>query len=189
MIQQPYYNLHQITVGLYTEGGEFVFDDGTDYIGLYHELPNQSKFSGARPENGSRILFPKQVNLTNDLLMYNNIKNFKVSQYVSPVLQTLPPTMDDYKVGKFTRFFVQKRNSPFNSIIEIDSQQYNSVNKKNRPGINGVIWSKLSIEWRISKIPIQDIEYYNRTTLIRAENDFPYIGSYLTNSTEYYRQR
>lgn len=38
-IQKPYFNLHQITKGLITNGGEFVVKDGSEYIGMFHILP------------------------------------------------------------------------------------------------------------------------------------------------------
>ena len=85
------------------------------------------------------------------------------------------------------RFFVQKRNSPLNTIIEIDSSQYNSVNVTNKPGINGVVWNKIRIIWKISKIPETDAKYLNLLTLQESEHNFPYISRYLTNPLEYYK--
>ena len=186
-IQTPYYNLHQIITGQYTEGNEFVYGDGTDYIGMYYVIPTGQRFSGPRPERDSKELFVKRINQTNDSLIYNKINEINSPSYSSPVLIEPIPTQNDYNRGFMQRFFVQKRNSPVNTIIEIDSEQYNKINTTNKPGINGVIWNKLRFDWKISKIPQADAEYINRLTLIKAEIAFPYIGRYITNVSEFYR--
>lgn len=186
-IQTPYYNLHQIITGVYTEGNEFVFADGTDYIGMYYVIPTGQRFSGPRPENNSRELFVKRISQTNDSLVYNRINETVIPNYRSPISMEVFPTEYDYNRGFMQRFFLQKRNSPLNSIIEINSEQYNSVNTTNRPGINGVIWNKLRINWKISKIPRADASYINQLTLTQVENSFPHIGKYVTDLLEFYR--
>lgn len=186
-IQVPYYNLHQLILGQYTPGNEFVLKDGSDYIGLYYIIPTGQRFTGARPEPKSEELFVKRINQNNEVRIYNNINESQYQRYSNPVLTTQFPTSDDYERGFMERFFVQKRNSPLNTIIEIDSPQYNSVNVTNKPGINGVVWNKLRIIWKISKIPETDAKYLNLLTLQESEHNFPYISRYLTNPLEYYK--
>jgi hypothetical protein len=71
--------------------------------------------------------------------------------------------------------------------MEIDGQQYNSINNENNPGINGIIWNKLLIEWRISKIEPKDASYLNELEVQKSIPKFPYIQTYLTNFLEFYR--
>lgn len=186
-INQPYYALHQISKGLYTEGNEYVFEDGSEYVGLYHITPNGQRFSGPRPERTTKQLFIKRLTQTGDNLVYNKLSESQFPKYVSPVLITPLPTNEDYNRNYIQRCFVQKRNNPLNTIIEVDSQQYNSVNTTNKPGINGVIWNRCLVKWIISKIPQADAKYINESTLIRTSVKFPHLGQYVKNSLEYYR--
>lgn len=186
-IRQPYYNLHQILTGQYTSGGEFVLASGEDYIGGYHVLPNEQRFSEFRPTDKSVELFEKKMNPTEDILRYNRISGNVINRYVPPIAYQPNPTSDEYKNGRFDRFFVQRRNSPFNSIVEIDNTQYNQVNTLNNPGINGVLWNRLLINWRISKIPKQDAQYLNQYALQAAAVNFLGIGDFLQNTLEFYK--
>ncbi len=186
-IEQPYFGLHQLTKGLYTNGNEFVLDNGMDYVGLYHINPNGQRFTGARPEKTTQLLTVKRFNQTPETLLYNKVTANVNPTYVSPVLIAPIPEMSDYQRGTIQRFFLQKRNSPKNSIIEVDSNQYNSVNTTNKPGINGVIWNRCLINWIISKIPKEDTLYLNTRSINQVLIKFPHINEYLTNKLEYYR--
>lgn len=186
-ISRPHYNLHQIITGKFTSGDEFVYQNGEIYIGSYHILPTGQFFTGPRPEPYSIEIFEKRLNPTNDIITYNEITGNAVNKYVTPTSIQPQLTLDDYKRGKIQRFFVQKRNSPDNTIIEIDSTQYNSINTINNPGINGVTWNKLLIEWRISKIPKEDVYYLNLLQIQQSERNFPGIGRFLVNPLEFYR--
>lgn len=186
-IQQPYYNLHQITKGLYTEGSEFVLATGEEYIGGYHELPTGQRFSDFRPTEKSVELFEKKLNPTQDILRYNQITGNKINRYMPPISYQPIPTVDEYNKGNFNRFFVQKRNSPLNTIEEIDYLQFNKVNTLNNPGINGVLWNRLQINWKISKIPKEDAHYLNQYALQISTQKFPGIGIFLPNPLEFYK--
>lgn len=186
-IQRPYYNLHQIVLGQYSSGGEFVVKDGSEYIGLFHILPTGQRFSGARPEKDSVELFEIRLNPTEDLLRYNQLSQSEISRYEVPVSYSPSPTFDDYKRGFIERFFVQKRNSPLNTIVEIDYQQYNQINTLNNPGINGVIYNKVKIKWTISKIPVSDAEYLNGFEIQKNLPNFPYLNQAITSLLEFYR--
>ncbi len=124
-ISRPYYNLHQITTGKYSSGGEFVIKDGSIYIGAYHILPNGQKFSGFRPEKGSIELYDLRLNPTQDIQRYNQITGNAINRYLTPISFSPLPTLEEYNNGRIERFFIQKRNSALNSIMEIDSIQFN----------------------------------------------------------------
>ena len=186
-VQRPYFNLHQIIAGQYTAGGEFVLDDGRDYVGQYHILPTNQYFTEPRPELTSQELFLKRDDVTADALIFNRIQNRKTAQYEVPVAIEPRPTTEDYAAAAMERYFVQKRTSPLNTIIEIDSIQYNRINTINNPGINGTLWNDLKVEWKISKLPIDDVIWHNTRTVIASNSVFPGIGRYLQNKSEFYK--
>jgi hypothetical protein len=186
-INQPYYNLHQLALGQYTDGNEYVFSDGTDYIGLYYVTPNGQRFTGARPEPTSKQLFIKRATQTNDSLVYNKITLSENPNYVNPVLFVPIPNTEDYSIGRIQRYFVQKRNQPDSSIVEINGEQYNGVNVTNRPGINGVIWNKTLVWWQISKLPPNDASLKNKMEIERVITKFKGLDVYLGNLLEFYR--
>jgi hypothetical protein len=186
-IQQPYYNTHQILTGQYTDGDEFVLSTGEEFVGGYHVLPTGQRFSEFRPTNKSVELFEKKMNPTQDILRYNQITGNQINKYVPPISYQPIPTTDDYKKGKFDRFFVQKRNSPLNTIVEIDGTQFNQVNVLNNPGINGVLWNRLQINWKIGKIPKEDAYYLNQYVLQVSTPNFPGIGDFVQNPLEFYQ--
>lgn len=186
-IQRPYYNLHQIITGQYSDGNEFILKDGSVYSGPYHILPTGQKFTEFVPSSKSVELFELRFTPTKDILNYNNISGVNSNQYSVPTPYQPMPNAADYKFGRIERFFVQKRNNPLFTIMEIDATQYNSINSQNKPGINAVIWNKLKIWWIISKIPLEDTKYINQQTLIRANLQFDGIGRVVTNLTEFYK--
>lgn len=186
-VQRPYYALHQVILGQYTPGGEYVLDNGDDYVGAYHVLPNGQLFTETRPKPVSVELFTKRNDLSESVRLYNRVMDLKVPQYDSPVAIQPRPTPDDYQRGLIQRFFIQKRNNPLSTIVEIDSTQYNGINKINSPGLNGVIWNKLLIPWRISMIPPNDVATLNTREIVKAERDFPGIGNFLSNPLEFYK--
>jgi len=186
-IKRPYYALHQIIKGQYTSGNEYVYADGSGYIGTYHILPTTQIFTDPIPKVDSKQLFERRNDIPEVVKRYNFITGQDASRYVSPVSYQPLVTSDDYEFGTIQRFFVQKRNNPRATITEIDAVQFNTINTSNVPGINGVIWNSLLISWVISKIPMDDAGVINRRTLITAEQNFEWIGIYVPNILEFYK--
>lgn len=186
-VRRPYFNLHQIITGQYSSGGEFVFDDGEDYVGPYHILPTGQLFTGTRPETKSVEVFAKRLDSNNDILRYNKNTGRKIPVYEAPIPISRVPTSDEYLEGNMERFFVQKRNSPINTIVEIDGIQFNKINTANSPGINGVIWRELFLNWKISKIPKESVYAMNLRSVTLEENGFPGLKKFLPDYLEFYR--
>ena len=115
-ISRPHYNLHQITTGQITDGGEFVLNDGSIYIGAFHILPNGQRFTEFQPNEKSVEIFELRLNSTQDILRYNQITGKSINKSVNPISFQPSPTLDDYKKGRIERFFIQKRNSTLNTI-------------------------------------------------------------------------
>lgn len=184
-ISRPYFNLHQITTGLYAKPGLFTDEIGNDYEGLYHILPTGQYFSGELPTERTFELFEKDLSYTQDVIKFNRINNLGISKYISPVFVQTKITDLDIQRGVVDRYFVQKRSSPRNTIIEIDVDQYNSMNNKNYPGINSIIWNGVIIEWVIHLRDKQKIIELNSNTLTQKDILFPGIKKYLSNLLEY----
>lgn len=182
-LKKPYYALHQIETGKYTSGGEYYKQNGVIYVGPYHILPNGQVYTGFTPFVGSEELFV----LSNQLVQesqYRRITKVKTGNYSSPTFYYAFPTDNDKRNGFFIRYFVQQKNQPRSTIVEVDEDQYNSTNIINGPGINGNIWRRLKINWVI-KGDIDVVIQLNQNTLELVEPRFPGIKSHLSNLIEF----
>lgn len=186
-LNAPYYPLHKIDTGKYTSGNEFIIDDikQTDYIGLYHILPNGEYWSNASPKSDSVKLLPKKMMVTTDVRRYNILKNTTSSNYVSPIPYYPILSNVDYELGYVMRYFVQKRNNPYATIQEIDPTQFNTLNSKNNPGISELLWNNVEIKWALKGVYASQL---NLQEIRRAEiNGFINLSNYLKNPLEFWK--
>jgi hypothetical protein len=179
-LKRPYYALHQIDTGKYTSGGEFykqVEGGGTvEYVGPYHVLPNRQTYSGFTPSQSSVELFRlSELVDPSQLGPYGTLTKVKTGKYISPKY-TRPTITDENRTNGFIkRYFVQQKNTPSTTIVEIDIDQYNS----------GRLWRKISLNWIISG-EIQAVENVNKLTVFRLNLSFPGLDTYITNYTEFF---
>lgn len=186
-ITKPYYPLGKIQTGKYTSGNEFVLDtaDQEEYIGLYHLLPNGDYWTEAVPSDNSKKLTKKRFDFSNDVKAYNKINGVTQSNYISPISYIPIPTVDDYNIGYIFRYFVQKRNNPSKTIQEINSEQYNSLNIINSPGLSITSWNYVTIKWTIAT---QFAKNLNLQEIIKAEQSgFVNLSKYLLNPLEFWK--
>lgn len=102
----------------YTRGNEFVLSDGTVYTGWYFVSYSGTTFTGKSPGRNSKQLTAISSSNQYDINAGENTENIFVTELVFP-------TEQDYKVGYFTRYFVQdKRNL---NIIEVSSKNKTKV--------------------------------------------------------------
>ena len=183
---QPHFALSDITTGLYTKGGEYIdYETNTNYIGLYHILPTGAAWSGASPQRKvSKLLIKTSYELSPAALTYNKINGIYSNKYVNPINMQPIITDKDYGKGFIYRFFCQKRNNPFTTIFEIDTDQYSTINSNGWPGINKVIWNDIQIKWYIAGDLSQS---FNMATINNSEKDFPGLSKYLTNYLEFHK--
>lgn len=184
---EPYYPLNKIITGKYTKGREFILDDykQTEYVGLYHTLPNGDSWTGAEPNVNSKKILIKRFNESGDVKTYKQIKNISQSNYTAPVSFLPVPTELDYSTGFINRFFIQKRNEPYSTIQEIDVFQYNTINTRNRPGISGLMWNSVEIKWTIKGVYA---EMLNLQEIAKAEQqNFPSLSTFLKNPLEFWK--
>lgn len=183
-INRPYYGQHQILTSQYAKLGEFVLIDGTDYEGMYHELPNGQTFTGETQSLKSIEIIKKDFNVSPDVRQYNNIRGNSIVTYTSPKLFFPIITKDDYDNGYIERFFVQKRNNPVNTVIEISYDEYTNIGTD--PGnINSMAWNNVFIRWKISKLTPDILSTLNKMEVDIAEIVFPGLKKYLSNYLEF----
>ncbi len=158
-----YYTKAQITDGLITEGGEWMFIDGMEYIGQYHSYTTGEVFSEVNFVDGkSRKLIPyvdvKSIGLKTsegmDLaknFLYDGIKSLDIKKQTMPNRDIEAITDKDIKNGFMIRYFGYRYDD---TCIELNKEKFNQIGSDE--GLSGVIYKKLKIKWKITG-PIHDV--------------------------------
>lgn len=166
-----YYTKAQTNEGLVTEGGEWMFIDGTEYIGQYHTYTTNEVFSEINFVDGkSRKLIPyidfNSVGTQNvdgmDLVKnfeYDAIKSLTVKKSKKPNKDIEPITNKDLKRGYMERYFGYKYDG---DCIELNKEKYNQIGSEE--GLSSVTYKKLKIKWKISG-PVYDVKDVNGKVL------------------------
>jgi hypothetical protein len=166
-----YYPQSQIVTNLHTSGKEWMTESGEEYVGYYHKYIDGKVASGAVYVKGQSVTLIKYIDhaVQPDNALYNSLIKKKFTP-ISPK-QTIPiPVVDDYQVGKFTRYFLRRRNySTYEDIIEVNEAQF-KLWKRTGSGIDQSLYQGLELEWKLTG-PLND-----NTTTINTE-----YGVYDTN--------
>jgi len=185
MARPIYTPAEKIKTSLYTSGKELMFaDTNKEYIGLYHQYPNNSIYSEAEYNTLSKELVLYSTAIETEIsgkyyeLTKKRFNNYVLPEYYYPVV-----TESDYKVANITRYFVQRRNN-LSELIEINSDAYNNINRKNETGIDAGLYRKTAIQWSISG-PIDDVRTANERII--KNSIFNNLSEYLTDLTEFYK--
>jgi hypothetical protein len=134
------------------------------------------------PGDNTKRLSKKTFDASSDVISYNRAKNRETSQYVNPVAYSPIITAQNYADGFVYRNFLQKRNAPTSTIVEIDDDQKNTLNNRNRPGISSLIWNSITIKWYLTGTFAGQ---FNTQTIMESEKKFKGISKYLANSLEF----
>jgi hypothetical protein len=163
-----YYPPNQIKPNLFANSGEFVFSSNTlPFSGSYHQLSNGRYYTGALHSNDSLEIIPitsltqpssisnnPRVNVTlvviDDTNTVNNTYSRLTNQNTSPKelpvnLQNLP-TLQDYQIGEFTRYFAKKINQDL--YIEFTQDLYDRLISQN-PSIYYEQYTAFKLPWRL----------------------------------------
>ena len=199
-----YYTKAQITEGLVTSGKQWMYVDGTEYIGQYHRYTTDEVFSEATYIDGkSKILIPyidtKTIGQQNELgidtsknFEYNSIKTLDVQISQIPNPNTERVTDRDIEVGYVVRYFAYKVND--GQLLELNKEDYDSVGSPN--GLDAILWKKFNLRWKITgpdndildrfgNIKESGIIDTNRRTLNLKSEEYPTLMEYITDLTEY----
>ncbi len=165
--KRVYYTKAQITDGLLTRGNEWMFIDGTEYIGQYHSYTTGEIFSEVAFVDGkSRMLIPyvdvKSIGVTDsegiDLAKnfhYNSIKSVDIKKSKKPNRDIEAITDKDLKNGYMERYFGYRYDD---SCIELNKEKYNQIGSDD--GLSGVTYKKLKLKWKLTG-PIYDVKDEN----------------------------
>jgi hypothetical protein len=200
----PYYPKSQITANLYTNGGEFVYINTFNvYVGYYWKNSKGKFFTGKTPQDlPSKELTvykdpinetfntqdsPSPVFKTNYLTTYDVLK--KIDSFQVTYLPTYSPnipTLLDYQIGEFRRYFCKKTNEII--YLEINKDTYDKLIKKD-PTILYQLYQPFNLPWQISGDKTQIFTINKNITESTSKNlKLPMLSEYLKNDfTKYYK--
>jgi hypothetical protein len=170
-----YYPEGQIQKGLYTQGKEWMLEDGTEYVGDYHTYITGEVFTkSSYVKNISKKLVPyidlsqssNKTNFKYDSLLEDTIDSFVFARYQKNV-----PTQEDYDNGFYYRFFAKRH---FNGIIvEVSEDTFNELQPEH--------YKTLELAWKLR----DDAVIVNQRQVRTAEKDIKGISNYITNYSEF----
>ena len=178
---KTFYLKNEIESGFYANPGEFVLEDGTEYIGPYCKADGILVTGNTVTYKSRKILSLDIYHLKEKNVDYFKLKKLAFDRHVPPILYMPTPGGKDYINGQFKRYFVQKINEK-NFIMEIDKQQYSDANKNNKPGINLKLFRKGIVDWVLTGSDAAD---YNNRTLMLMEKTYPTIRTYFSDFSEF----
>jgi len=168
----PYYPLSQIKTNLYTNGQEFTSTPNipsNSYIGSYWSTSDGKFFTGKTPQDTPNSEIFKIPN--NDFIISQpssqitlldvapseiqpSLKTYIVTKKIDPNFSiSVPtqnitlPTIQDYQIGEFRRYFCKKTNELL--YIEIDKSTYDKLVNKD-PQIMWQLYTPINLAWQIS---------------------------------------
>lgn len=185
--KKAYYPQGQIQTGLYTDGKEWMLEDGTEYIGDYHRyISTREVFTkSVWVKDVSEKLIPYidlSINDFKESFNYNSLNKQSTSQLREVFYNKTIPVESDYTVGYFFRYFLKRH---FQSIItEVDRDTYSNAQDE--------FYVKVELGWKLTG-PLKDTEREkgvydtNQRLVLLAEKDMVGIRNYVTNYIEYAR--
>jgi hypothetical protein len=200
MYKRPkiYYPKTKIITNLYTQGKEWMYENGVEYIGYYHRyldglVLTEPYYNLVKSE---KIIPYSEIKKNQPNVIYDSISDLQVSFNASPTNVYTLPTLDDYKKGFFKRYFVYRRNLKdiYKEFFEVNDKQYKSW-KTPREGIDEILYNAFVIEWRLTG-PLNDITAEgqiiefgvhdtNKRLVYLNEKQFPGIIKILTDYKEF----
>ena len=179
-----YYPEGAIQKGLYTNGGEWMFEDGTEYTGQYHKYLNTREVfteSYFIKDVSKKLIryYNLDVDFQKNTFEYNTLKEI-VKDYTPeltiPDPYFLQPSQEDYDNGFVERYFYKRKGST----------TINEISKKGFGNLNSPYYQKLKLKWKITG-PLNDtteetgIIDTNRRTILLYQNEFTGLERYLTD--------
>ena len=188
MRQRLQYSESEIQRAQFTRGKEWMLDDGTEYIGLYHTYITGEIYTEADWNSNTSVKLIPYEDINSDTYQYKQLTDIKTKyNIVQPIRRKV--TLSERRAGVMTRYFIRAINS--SNIIEIDENQYTQY-------IGGDIdpnyYVAVSLQWTIAgevNDRVQDgvlktgITTKNTQAIQQAEQTIPGLSSYLTDLLEH----
>jgi hypothetical protein len=190
MRQKAYYTAAEIQSDLYTSGKEWQFENGTEYIGLYHKYITGEVYTEPVWNNNTSRKLIKYNDQPESVKTYQSINTSIRTKFKSVYEVYSIPTRQDRFNKSYTRYFIKKINE--DNIIEIDELQYNdwSTNK-----IDKNIYTAVTLTWtiagnpddvRVDNVTVPGIITKNKNQVDTASRTLPGITNKLSNLLEHY---
>jgi hypothetical protein len=190
MRQKIYYSKSEITEHLYTPGQQWMTEDFTEYIGLYHRYITGEVYTEEKwKPNQSKKLIEFVPQITNNIIYRTNKPNLK-TKYITPTPYFINITTQDIQRKFVTRYFLQRTNQPV--VIEIDQPQFNLWGQTK---IDQSLYTGVSVNWKIigesntitrNSVTIIGVIEYNLDQINQAKKILPAIETKLNNPLELY---
>lgn len=160
--------------------GEELFDyEGKSYAGFV-DMEGEFYYKSIPTTSDRAQLYTKEQLTRARYTLNARIPNadFQPEAYV--------PDLDDFEYisGLITRYFIQKRNQPITTIMEIGNKHYSQGSFEYGGTFSSSLWRGTHLTWKISG-GNEEIEAYNKKEIKRVEKDFPGLSLYLTDLLEY----
>ena len=179
-----YYPKSQVKTDLYTKGGQFQLKSTKqEYIGYFWKNSKGEIYSKKNPNVlGTEQLevIPKIPPSTINTIIYskgnneyNNLKKVNISDSLIIPSYTKPnPTLEDYKIGNFVRYFDKKTNDLL--YIEISKDIFDKLKNKNQQYAYKS-YLIFSLTWTIvgSK---QKVSQTNKNIIAFTEQNYNIVG-------------
>jgi hypothetical protein len=197
----PYLPQNRYEGNLFTNGEEYlVASTGVEYIGYYYKTYNGQYYTGRNPQvtpSIKLIPYTSQGYKGND---YGGFFNQDSAKYTFIRKKTdidgviyndeLPhpryptPTLDDYELGEFLRYFLVKRNEPL--FIEILKEDYDNI-KRDKTSYKYLLYSPFTFNWVLTGNP-QQVYDTNRNIILLTEREKGVLklSQHITNYTQFY---
>jgi hypothetical protein len=188
-----YYPKSHITTNLRTDGLEWMLEDGTEFKGFYHRYIDGTVLTGAvfnKSESKKLIPYVNRVAQPNNFEYDSITKKIRI---IAPYYIFPTPTLDNYKEGRITRYFLKRRNfSSYQDIIEIDKDQWLKL-KQYDDGIDNTLYMSVKLDWKLTG-PLNDdrstqnIVYgvydTNQRIVLLNDHEFSGLKNFLTDYVE-----
>ena len=197
-----YFPKSQIETNLYSNGELTILTTGVPYVGFYWSTSTGKYFAGKSPNSIDSIIELVQYsenaasnvakfepepeekpyyNFTLRTLDYLRLKD--ITKMIAPTIpKYIPPSpsLEDYKIKEFNRYFCKKINEPI--FIEISVEEYLKLKNKDKT-ISFDLYNPFILTWVISGNK-EKVALENKSTVFNKESNKNYIGlsSYLKNN-------
>ena len=190
MRQKLFYTADEITENLYTTGSFLMYEDGTNYIGLYHSYTTGETYTGGTWSNGQSFKLISYAGKKHPNVNVYNLLNPITIKTKSVVKHRVNITNSNKQSGTVNRYFLKKINEE--SITEVSKTTWNDWN-------GGIIDKNLyigaQIQWYITgtiedvfqnNVRIKGVKTKNTQQIKSVQLQLPNLTSILNNLLEFY---
>jgi hypothetical protein len=192
-----YYPKSQVKTNLYTNGDEFVYiSNKQPYQGYYFKTSTGQYYTGKNADDRPNFELTQNlataettINTTksdysviintdlNNNSTYNNLIPPPPAVLISPAYNAPEPTLQDYQIGEFRRYFCKKGNEIL--YLEIDKDTYDKLIAKD-PQYQFSLWQPFNLPWLLVGTQEQVYKVNRNVTILTSQKlQLPQFGRYL----------